>query len=70
MIFYITCDYHEGGALGGISTIQVMQLQDGEGRDYTFLVGYEKRYLSFADLKEDMAAQLGVNASEIELEEI
>lgn len=51
------------------SGLKVAQLLDEEGTDYTFLVDYDKVYLSMADISADIAEKLQVDVAEIELEE-
>lgn len=69
MLFLITCQYHSS-ALDSSRTIEVIQLLDSGGKDYTFLMDHDKRYLSFSDIAEEIAGRLNLSEMEIELEEV
>jgi len=69
MLFLITCEYHSSG-YDSNQTIEVIQLLDSGGTDYTFLVSHAKRYLCFSDIVEEIASRLNMSEVEIELEEV
>lgn len=48
---------------------KILELHDELGRDYTFLVDYDRCYFSLSEIKEQIAEKLDVNVAEIELEE-
>ncbi|MEN8141920.1 MAG: hypothetical protein ABFR97_11940 [Thermodesulfobacteriota bacterium] len=64
MLFQIIFDDHPSFG----NQLKVAQLFDEEGQDYTFLMDYDKAYLSLADIRADIAAQLKVDEAEVELE--
>ena len=66
MIFHILFDDNSSFQ----SSLKVVQLNDEEGTDYTFLLDYDKAYLSMTDIIADIAEKLQVDAAEIELEEV
>ncbi len=63
--FSVICEYSPTG-----DTFQVVELRHESGADYTFLVSAADRFSSFADLAQHLAARLGVDAEEIQLEEV
>lgn len=63
MFFHILFDHDQGG-------FKVAQLTDEQGQDYTFLLDYDKAYLSMNDIREDIAARLEADLDDIELEEV
>jgi len=65
MIFQVVVEYSDSG-----STLQVIELYDENGTDYGFLIPYDERYLSMADLRADIAHKLQLEPEEIELEEV
>lgn len=69
MLFLISCEYHSSASDSG-QTIEVIQLLDSSGTDYTFLVNHDKRYLCFSDIAEEIAGRLNLSEVEIELEEV
>ena len=50
--------------------LQVAQLTDETGADYTFLLDFDEAYLSMADICQDIAERLAVAVTDIELEEV
>lgn len=50
--------------------LRVARLSDEQGTDYTFLLDFDKVYLSLADIRQELAAKLEVDLAAIELEEV
>lgn len=69
MLFHLICEYSNPG-LSSIDTFSVVQLTAEDGSDYSFLTDQSRHYLSFNDLREEIARQLQIPVDEIELEEI
>jgi hypothetical protein len=69
MLFLISCEYH-ASSYDSSRTIEVIQLLDSGGTDYTFLVDHAKRYLCFSEIAEDIAGRLNLSEVEVELEEV
>lgn len=65
MLFHVIVEYSESG-----DVFQVIQLHDENSTDYGFLIPYDERYLSMADLRNHIAGKLQLEPTEIELEEI
>lgn len=70
MVLYVTCEYFESSFIGSAATFQIIRLHDANDTDYTFLVDPEKRYVSFADARDDIAVRLDLDPRELELEEV
>lgn len=49
---------------------RINEIRDELNRDYTFLVDHDRCYFSMTEIKNDIAAKLEVDVSEIELEEV
>lgn len=49
---------------------KILELHDDQGRDYTFLVDYNRCYFSTTEIREQIAGKLDVDISEIEIEEV
>lgn len=69
MLFHLICEYSNTG-LSSIDTFTITQLTSEDGSDYSFLIGLDRHFCSFDDVRQEIATQLKVQVEEVELEEI
>ena len=67
MLFHLIFDEESTEYAGGN---KILELHDDLGRDYTFLVDYDRCYFSTTEIREQIAEKLAVDLSEIEIEEV
>ncbi len=69
-MFLIVCDYHWTDDPELADSFTVVQLTDGNGLDYGFLLGADKPYYSLESVRQDIAGKLNIDPQEVELEEV
>jgi type I restriction enzyme S subunit len=65
--FEVHLDYETSERTGAGGMFQVASLEDEEGKDFTHLVDQGRHYASIAELKDDIASALNVDAAQVEL---
>lgn len=67
MLFHLIFDEESPEFANGY---KILELHDELGRDYTFLIEYDRCYFSIPEIKAELARQLDVDVDEIDIEEV
>jgi type I restriction enzyme S subunit len=69
MYFRVHCDYETSRTAGAGEMFQIIDVKDDNDKDFTHLIDQGQHYHSLDEVRNDLAAQLNISASDIEIDE-